>query len=115
MLSSIYYTRSLDLRNLSKEVPVPITVLIDDSLFQIKIRRLGEEVVENRDGNRYRCIKVSATMVKGTIFKEDEEVIIWLTDDENKIPILVEAKILVGTVKAYLKEAKGLKTPLVSL
>lgn len=115
MLSSIYYTRSLDLQNLSKEVPVPITVLIDDSLFQIKIRRLGEEVVENRDGNRYRCIKVSATMVKGTIFKEDEEVIIWLTDDENKIPILVEAKILVGTVKAYLKEAKGLKSPLVRM
>jgi hypothetical protein len=54
-------------------------------------------------------------MVKGTIFKEDEEVIIWITNDGNKIPILVEARILVGTVKAYLKEANGLKSPLVAM
>jgi hypothetical protein len=37
---------------------------------------------------------------------------VWLTDDENKIPIYVEAKIILGSVKAYLKEAKGLLNPM---
>jgi hypothetical protein len=38
-----------------------------------------------------------------------------VTDDDNRIPVYIEAKILVGTVKAYLKEMKGLRNPLSSL
>jgi hypothetical protein len=54
-------------------------------------------------------------MVQGTIFRGDEDVLVWVTDDENKIPVYIEAKILVGTVKAYLKEAKGLNNPMSAL
>ena len=36
---------------------------------------------------------------------------IWVTADENKVPVLVEAKILIGSVKAYLTGAKGLRYP----
>jgi hypothetical protein len=36
-------------------------------------------------------------------------VVVWVTDDQNKVPIYIEAKIIVGTIKAYLKDAKGLR------
>jgi len=42
-------------------------------------------------------------------------VLVWVTDDENRIPVYIEAKILVGTVKAYLKDVKGVRNPLTSL
>ena len=71
--------------------------------------------MENNDGKKYRCIKMSAKMVEGTIFKGDEDVLVWITDDDDHIPIHIEAKILVGTVKAYLNEARGLLNPLTSL
>jgi hypothetical protein len=115
MLASVYYVRSLDLRAMKEGEKLPVTVLIDDSIFRINVKKLGTEIKENRDGKKYSCIKLSATMVEGTIFRKDEDVNVWITDDENKIPIIVEAKILVGTVKAYLKKTEGLRYPVTSL
>jgi hypothetical protein len=112
MLAAVYYVRSLDLLNMQENVVLPVEVLIDDSVFRINVRKLGKEVKTNRDGISYPCIKLSATMVEGTIFKKGEEAIVWITDDPNKIPVVVEASILVGTVIAYLKEAHGLIKPL---
>ena len=54
-------------------------------------------------------------MVQGTIFKGDEDVVVWVTDDGNRVPVYIEAKIIVGTIKAYLKSTKGLKNPVTAL
>jgi len=115
MLSAVYYTRTLDFSELRPDTKKQVTVLIDDAYYDIIIRPLAKETVESTDGKRYRCIKFAAKMVQGTIFKGDEDVLVWVTDDANKIPVYIEAKIIVGTVKAYLKDAKGLKSPMTSL
>jgi hypothetical protein len=115
MLSAVYYTRTIDLANLKIDAKIPIWVVIDDCYYSIYLRSLGKEVIETKDGVRYRCVKLAAKMVQGTIFRGEEDVLIWVTDDENKVPVYIEAKIIVGTVKAYLKETKGLKNPVTSL
>lgn len=114
MLGAVYYVRTLDLTSLKPELKHPVNVLIDDSVYQIYIRYAGKEIVENTDGKKYRCLKFHAKMVVGTIFKGDEDVTIWVTDDRNKIPVYIEAHIQIGTIKAYLKEMKGLKSAVVS-
>jgi len=115
MLSAVYFSRTLDLGNLEKDKKIPVNVVIDDNLYDIYIHYIGREILENTDGKKYKCIKFSAKMVQGTIFRGDEDVLVWVTDDENKIPVCIEAKIIVGSVKAYLKEAKGLRNPTTSL
>jgi hypothetical protein len=115
MLSSVYFTRTLNLSGLKPETKVPVTIIIDDSVYVIEVRSIGKEVIESRSGQRYNCIKFTAKMVQGTIFRGNEDVLIWVTDDENKIPVYIEAKIIVGSVKAYLKEAKGLRNPMKAL
>ena len=115
MLSAIYYTRSLDYAELLANPATHLEVLIDDGYYDIYIRPVGREVVESTDGKRYRCIKFAAKMVQGTIFKGEEDVLVWVTDDANKIPIYIEAKIIVGTIKAYMKDAKGLRNPVTSV
>jgi len=115
MLSAIYYTRTLDLASLKHDIRYPVNIMIDDSVYHIYIRPAGREIVENTDGKRYHCLKFHAKMVGGTIFKGDEDVTVWVTDDRNKIPVYVEAHIQIGTIKAYLKEAKGVKNPMSSL
>ncbi|MDP1621086.1 MAG: DUF3108 domain-containing protein [Bacteroidales bacterium] len=111
MLSAIYYTRTMDFSELNPDKKKYITVLIDDAYYDIYIRPMGKEIVESTDGNRYRCIKFAARMVQGTIFKGEEDVLVWVTDDANKIPVYIEAKIIVGTIKAHLKDAKGVRNP----
>lgn len=115
VLSAIYFTRNLDFKTLNKDSTYPLNFIIDGELFNIKIRFLGREIIKNRDDKRYACIRFSAQLVAGTIFKEDEELYVWVSDDENKIPILVEARVLVGSVKAYLTKFRNLKTPLIWL
>ncbi|MEI6899695.1 MAG: DUF3108 domain-containing protein [Bacteroidota bacterium] len=115
MLSAVYFTRTMDLTSMERDKKIPVNVVIDENLYDIFFKFLGKEIIETNDGQRYRCNKFSARMVQGTIFKGDEDVLVWITDDENKIPVLVEAKIIVGTVKACLKEVKGLRNPSGSL
>ena len=115
MLAAVYFTRTIDIDHLVMYQKKQVSVVIDDKAFNIYIRLIGREVVENNDGKRYNCLKLSAKMVEGTIFKGDEDVMVWITSDDNHIPIYIEAKILVGTIKAYLHEAKGLRNPMKSL
>jgi hypothetical protein len=51
-------------------------------------------------------------LVEGTIFSGGEDLTVWVTDDKNKIPVLIKAKILVGSVKGVFQSAENLKFPL---
>jgi len=70
---------------------------------------LGKVVLKTKDGNKYNCIKFSALLIEGTIFKGGEDLFVWVTDDENRIPVMIEAKIIVGSVKALLSGTEGLR------
>jgi len=110
VLSLIYYARNIDFSDMQVRDTIPVIVLIDNEYYNIYIRYLGKEAVETRNGEKYQCLKFSAFLVEGTIFKGGEDLYVWVTDDKNRVPILVEAKILVGSVKAYLAKAEGLRS-----
>ncbi len=78
------------------------------------IRYLGKEIITGLKDQKYNCIKLSSAMIEGTIFKSGEDLIIWITDDKNHLPILLQAKILVGSVKALLLNAENLRNPFTS-
>lgn len=109
--TAVYYARSLDFDQMISSEKIPFDLIIDGKVYEIFGRYLGKEMVENYDGKKYRCHKFSVLLVEGTIFSGGEDLFIWVTDDRNKIPILVEAKILVGSVKAYFVEGENLKFP----
>jgi hypothetical protein len=37
--------------------------------------------------------------------------IVWVTNDQNKIPLYIETPIVVGTIKVKLISYKGLRNP----
>jgi hypothetical protein len=88
---------------------IQINSILDNEIFTLYIRYLGRETIETRRGEKYRCIKFSALLIEGTIFKGGEDMFVWITDDDNRIPVLVEAKILIGSVKAYLESVTGVR------
>ncbi len=111
LLSLVYYARNINFNACKVGDKIPVISLIDNEIFNLYIRYLGKESIKDREGKTYSCIKFSALLVEGTIFKGGEDMVVWVTNDRNKIPVLVEAKILVGSVKAYLKNTKGLRYP----
>ena len=109
VMSAVYYFRSVDFSKYSIGDKIPVNMILDNESYNLFIRYLGKEEVKTRDKNTYQCIKFAIQLVEGTIFKGNEDAIIWVNDDENKVPVMVDAQILVGSVKAILNEAKGLR------
>ena len=113
--TAVYYARTLDYTVMQPGDKIPFRMIIDGEVFDLYGKYFGIETIENYDGRLYRCHKFAALLVPGTIFSGGEDLFVWITDDQNKIPILVEAKILVGSVKAVFTGAKKLAFPVTSL
>jgi hypothetical protein len=109
LMSAVYYFRSVDFGKYTAGEKIPLNVVLESASYNLYMRYLGKEEVKTRNKKKYQCLKFAVQLVEGTIFKGDEDAIIWVTDDKNKIPVMVEAQILVGSVKAILTDAKGLK------
>lgn len=112
LLNAIYYCRNIKYENLKINQQVPLTTIIDGKIYNLFIRFLGKEPQSNRQKQWYNCLKFSVLLVEGTLFKGGEQMYVWVTDDANHIPILIESQILVGSVKGYFKSAENLKNPM---
>ncbi len=113
--TAVYYFRTLNFSIMKEGEKIPFRMIIDGEVFNLYGHYLGKEIIENYDGQVYRCHKFSASLVEGTIFSGGEDLFVWLTDDKNQIPLLVEAKILVGSVKAYFTNGENILYPKESL
>ncbi len=112
VLSAIHYCRGLDFSSHSKGDIIPFAIAIDNEVFELYIRYQGRERLELRDGRIYNTVKFSVKLVEGTVFKGGEDMVVWASDDPGHVPIMVEAKILIGSVKAILSTAENLAFPL---
>ena len=112
LLSMIYQARNIDFSKYRSGDKIPIALVVDGEIHNLYIRYLGREVAKTRDGRSFNCLKFAPMLVKGTIFEAGEGMTVWVTDDKNRVPILVEAKILVGSVKAIFSHAEGLRHPM---
>jgi len=114
LLTAIYYARNIDFTKLSKKQTFPFTVVIDNGIFELYGRYLGQEELILPNKKKFKTLKFSALLIEGTIFKGGEDMTVWVSDDPNHVPLLVDAKILIGSVKAYMTSYSGLKYPLSS-
>ena len=53
-------------------------------------------------------------MAKGEVFDEDYPMTLWVSDDKNHIPLMLESEVIIGSVKIELIEYKNLNNPLSS-
>jgi hypothetical protein len=75
---------------------------------------MGKEKIKTRYGT-FRSIKLKALLLKGDTFKGGEDMVIWITDDANRIPIRIESPLAVGSVKVDMMHYDNLKFPLTAL
>lgn len=108
MISSFFYARTLDYKNMKVGDVSEFNCFMDDEVYPLKIKYVGTEEIRIRKG-KFRCMKFVPVVQTGRYFESEDDVNFWVTDDKNRIPVLVKAKIPVGTVKLHLVEWSGLK------
>ena len=110
ILSIIYFTRNIDFDNMQKESLIPVKIFMDNEVWPLSVRYKGKEAKKKiKNNGTYKTIKFSPEVIAGQVFNEDTEMNVWVSDDQNKIPLLIESPVAVGSVKAVLKNYKGLR------
>ena len=85
-----------------------IDMFFDDETIKFKLKFLGKEDISTKFG-KITCMVFRPYVQAGRVFKEEESLTVWISDDENKIPVRLKASLAVGSLKADLDAFKGLK------
>ena len=115
-VSLFFNMRSTDAETFREGEQRELQMVLEDTIRYLKYRFEGREVKKIRNVGKFRTLKFSCQIgtSESYSFTDGSEFFIWLSDDENKIPLQLESPIRVGSVNAYLSGYKGLRYPLTS-
>lgn len=109
LLSVLYYIRNIDYDKYKPGSNIPVQLVVDGKISKVYVRYHGVKKLRAKHCPRVLCYKVTPVMPKGGMFESGDGMYIWLTKDANKVPLLLEAEIPVGSVKGVLKRVDGLR------
>lgn len=110
IVSIIYYLRNVNYENLKTDASIPMRIFIDKEELPLSVRYRGKEQKKHIKGlGKFNTIMLSPDVISGYVFSEDSKMVVHASDDLNRVPLLIESPISVGSVKAVLKSYKGLK------
>lgn len=110
MVSAFYSARNMDLSNAKAGDLFSITCFVDKEIWPLKIKFIGKETIET-DIGKFRCLKFRPIVQKGRVFKKEEDLNVWISDDDNHLPMRVKADVLIGSIKMDITSAKNLANP----
>lgn len=111
IFSAFYYSRCLNYDTLKVGDVTEIVTFLDDEIFPMYVKYLGDETIKTALGT-FKCQKFRPTTQQGRIFKDEEDMTIWMSADKNHIPIRLQADLLVGSIKIDLTSYCGLLHPI---
>lgn len=111
IVSGVYYLRTLNYDKRKIGEVIKIQGFFDDEVFDFTVTYRGKETVDTKAG-KIKAIKLIPKMPKNKLFDGEDAISVYLSDDKNKIPVLIQAEMFVGAVKIDLYKYKGLKSPL---
>ena len=110
VISTLYYLRNNPKMNsLNKNDEVSMDMIFDDDeVYKFKLKLLGREKVKTHFGT-VNTLKFCPLVQDGRVFKEEESITMWITDDKNKVPVKLRAAFRVGSLVAELDGFNNLK------
>lgn len=113
ILSAFYYARCFDFNKIALNKEMGFNTFFEKELFKVGISYQGKTIVKTKFGT-FNCLIIRPTLVQGRVFKGQDDMTLYISDDKNHIPIRVESAIFVGYIQADLVNFQNLKFPLTS-
>lgn len=99
ILSTLYYIRTFDLHVGKNET---IETYADGKVYPLKVLVYKKEKIEVPAGT-FMCILVEPVLKSEGIFRQKGRLLVWLTDDKNRIPVKMTSKVAIGNIAAKLE------------
>jgi hypothetical protein len=105
-LSLLYRLRDINIDTLAKGTRYPLDLVLDNTTKPIYYTYLGREDIKIRKVGTFHAIKIRCTMATsdGATYEEGMELTAWVSDDANRIPLLIETPIRVGSVRVTISK-----------
>jgi hypothetical protein len=110
-LSAYYFSRSIDVSKIHIGDTFELKYFLEDGVHSLGITYIGKEKVDCAMGS-FNCLKFNPTIIPGRVFRKDSKLYLWITDDDNRIPVKAHVELIVGSVTMDLISVKNLKYPL---
>jgi hypothetical protein len=111
--STLYYLRRVDFSKVNQGDTIFVNMYFSDEIFPFHLIFNGKETIRTKFG-KINCFKLSPIVEVGRMFKSSNDLTIWLTDDENCIPVSVRMDIrIVGAVYLKLVNYENTVKPLI--
>ncbi|MDE3058921.1 MAG: DUF3108 domain-containing protein [Bacteroidota bacterium] len=111
IVSAFYYVRTIDFSHSRPGERIHLHNFYKDSTYALDVKFIGRQTVDVKAGT-FKCIIVEPLVKEGGLFKSEGRILIWLSDDDRKIPVKVSTEVLIGSIDAELREYGGLNGPL---
>lgn len=114
ILSAFYYARTLDFSKIKVNDVIQLYSYMDYEVWPLAVRYKGIESVKISEGT-FECMRFVPIVQQGRVFKNEEDMSVYISNDKNRIPVLAQANVLVGSIKMELTSWKGLSHPLAKI
>lgn len=108
VVSAFYFARTLDYSKMRVGQKTIVENFYKDTTYPLAIKFIGHQRI-SVDAGKFDCLVVEPLIKEGGLFKSEGRVIIWLTNDERKVPIQVSTKVIIGSIDAELREYSGIR------
>jgi hypothetical protein len=108
VISGYYFLRTIDFNRLAVGQMIEVPAFFGDETINMRVRYRGKEVIKTKFG-RMNVIKLNPVLPENKLFKGEDSIRMWVSDDANKIPVKVEVELWVGSMEMDLKKHKGLR------
>lgn len=114
LISLVFNYRTIDVSKLVVNQKTPLEFVIDKKIYSLYFIYKGKEKKRIPGLGTFNTLKFAASVVEGNVFTGKDNLYLWISDDENKIPLFFEAPIIVGKVQGRASKIEGEKYPLKS-
>jgi hypothetical protein len=109
MISVLYYVRNMNFDQMSVGETIPVDIFLEEK-YPLNVRVLGKNEEKRIKGlGKYKTHHFSPEVIAGEVFNEDTQMSVWVSADQNKIPLMIESPVSVGQVRVVLESYKGLR------
>jgi hypothetical protein len=108
IMSAFYYVRTIDLSGRNTGDTINLQNFYKDKTHDLAVRILGRQELDVAAG-KFNAIVLEPMVREGGLFKSEGRIVVWLSDDDLKIPLRINSKVVIGSIDTELREYSGLR------
>ena len=112
MMSILAFARTLNYSKMQRGDNTQVQFITGKRLVNMYIRYMGKSSMKVNNGNTYQAIELSLMILDKAFVDQEEAMRVWITDDENNLPLQINSKLKIGEMRVVLKDFSGNKHPL---